>query len=102
FADSTKIQDVIPGLMTSFGLESRFWEEELIEEWPALVGPVNVRHTRPGRVDRKVLHVFVTNSVLLSELSRFGKRELLLNLQKRFGRDKIRDIRFQRDPDRRS
>ena len=98
---TASIQDVLPGTMKNIGLESRFWEESLIEEWKDLVGPQLVRYTRPGRFDRKILHVFVTNSAWLSELSRFGKHELLKKLQKRFGADKIRDIRLQLDPDRR-
>jgi predicted nucleic acid-binding Zn ribbon protein len=96
----SNIADVIPGVMKSAGLESRFWETSLIEEWHILAGPQLVRHTRPGRYDRKILTVFVGNSVWLSELSRFGKHELLKNLQKRFGKEKIKDIRLQLDPDK--
>jgi len=35
----------------------------------------------------------------LSELSRYSQKQILENMQKRFGRDKIRNVRIQLDPD---
>ncbi len=95
------IKEVIPGLLQKLGLESRLWEQALVNEWPVLVGEQVALHTRPGRIYHGVLHVFVKNSAWLNELSRYGRKEMLANLQRRFGTTRIRQIRLQIEPDRR-
>ena len=90
--------DAVSGLMKKMGLASAHWLNALSEEWPALVGEAVARHTRPGRMDRNRLVVFVDSSVWLNELSRYGRREMLSALRKRFGDAKIGDISLQLDP----
>ena len=96
---STDIGEVIPELMRKMGLQNRLWEKELIDEWVSLVGPQVAAHARPGRIDRKILYVFVSHPGWLSELSRYGQKEILKKLQDRFGSDKVKGIRLQLDPD---
>ncbi len=91
--------NVLPQVMKKLGLEQRFWEQSLINEWEHLVGPQVAKYSRPGRLDRKVLHIFVTHPAWLSELSRYGQKQLLANLQARFGADRIKSVRLQLDPD---
>ncbi|MFH0953780.1 MAG: DUF721 domain-containing protein [Verrucomicrobiota bacterium] len=93
------LADVIPQVMKDLGLENRFWERTLVAEWEKLVGPQVAQHARPGRLDRKILYVFVVHPAWLSELSRYGQKQMLENLQKRFGADKIKALRLQLDPD---
>lgn len=97
-----KVGDLVPSLMKQLGLENRLWEEALLSEWPALVGEQVARQTRPGRLDHKVLYVFVSHSTWLNELSRYGQKQMLANLQSRFGADRIKSIRLQLDPDART
>ena len=86
--------------MKQFGLEQRLWQNRLAEEWESLVGPQVAGHTRPGRIERKVLYVFVAHSAWLSELQRYGqKQQMLANIQARFGADRIKDLRLRLDPD---
>lgn len=92
------LSDSLPAVMKSLGLEERFWEQQLVEEWPALVGAAVAKHARPGRVQRQVLYVFVKNSAWLNELVRYGQKQMLANIQKRFG-DRIKSVRIQLDPD---
>jgi predicted nucleic acid-binding Zn ribbon protein len=99
FDRTAAVGSVIPEVMKRLGLEVDAWLGELGEEWTALVGSAVARHTRPGRVRRNNLIVFVDSSVWLNELARYGKDEMLANLQKRFGRDNIRSLSFQLDPD---
>jgi predicted nucleic acid-binding Zn ribbon protein len=87
--------------MKQLGLENRLWEQALINEWESLVGPQVAKHARAGRLERKVLHIFVDHPAWLSDLSRYGQKQLVENLQKRFGADKIKGIRLQLDPDHR-
>lgn len=91
--------DMIPAVLREAGLEERLWERTLLAEWPQLVGEQVARRARPGRLQRKVLVVFVSNSAWLNELSRFGQGPMLQKLQGRFGSDKITALRFQLDPD---
>ena len=97
--EADSVADVIPVLMKRLGLEDQQWMDRLAEEWPKLVGAAVARHTRPGRVQRENLVVFVDNSTWLSELARYGKDPMLANLQKQFGNDRIKSVSFQLDPD---
>jgi predicted nucleic acid-binding Zn ribbon protein len=81
------------------GLEPALWQQTLVKDWPELVGPQLARYTRPGRFEHGVLHVFATHSIILSDLQRHGHRDLLANLQARYGRDRIQRLRLQLDPD---
>jgi predicted nucleic acid-binding Zn ribbon protein len=96
------ISEVVPIIMKQLGLENRLWEQALINEWDSLVGPQVAKYTRAGRLERKILHIFVDHPTWLSELSRYGKKQIIENLQKRFGPDKIKGIRLQLDPDHHS
>ncbi len=84
--------------MKTLGLAERFWEHELLEEWPALVGKQVAEHTRPGGFRAGSLTIYVDHSSWLHELQRFSEPALRKNLQKRFGASKIRRLRFQLDP----
>ena len=95
---SSTVADVLPGVLKELGLEQRVWQETVLREWPSLVGPQLAAQTRPGHLERKVFYVYVSHPAWLSELSRYGQKQLLENMQKRFGADKIKSIRLQLDP----
>jgi predicted nucleic acid-binding Zn ribbon protein len=97
--EASPIGQTIAALMKKLGLEEQHWVGVLGEEWTSLVGDAVAKHTRPGAYKQGCLTVFVDNSVWFSELSRYGHRDMLANLQRRFGRDKVRRIRLQMDPD---
>ncbi len=90
---------LVPGILKKMGLAERLWEEQLRNEWEQLVGPQVARQARPGRIDRLTLYIYVRHPGWLSELSRYSQKQILENMQKRFGRDKIRNVRIQLDPD---
>lgn len=96
---STGIESVVANVVKGMGLDQRFWEQALITDWESLVGPQVAKHARPGRLERKVLHIFVDHPAWLSDLSRYGQKQVLANLQKRFGTEKIKGIHLQLDPD---
>lgn len=91
--------EIAAALLKKAGLDDRLWERTVIEEWPTLVGEAVARHARPGQLVRGVLAIYVTNATWLNELARYGKDEMLKKLQTRFGVDRIKDLRFQPDPD---
>lgn len=92
-------EQVLPSVMKKIGLEQPMWEHALSREWESLVGAQVATHTRPGRLQRNILYVYVANSVWLAELRRFAEKAMLENLQNRFGRARIKGIRLQLDPD---
>ena len=100
--DSRGIQDVIPAVMKRFGLEEQGWQAVLEGEWTSLVGKAVAAHTRPGRMDHNNLVVFVDSSVWLNELSRYGRKSMFGNLQKRFGKKRIASVSLRLDPDGRA
>jgi predicted nucleic acid-binding Zn ribbon protein len=90
---------ILPEVMKKIGLEQPMWEQTLLREWPAIVGPQVAQHTRPGRLERCQLYVYVANSAWLSELKRYGEKKILAKLQERFGTQRIKGLRLQLDPD---
>ncbi len=92
------IKDIMPGVLKGMGLADRMWERDLIEHWNEMVGDTVARNARPGRVDRRVLYVYVSNSVWLNELRRYSEKQILKNIQARFG-NRIQALRIQLDPD---
>jgi predicted nucleic acid-binding Zn ribbon protein len=98
---SATMESVVENVVKGMGLGQRFWEQALITEWESLVGPQVAKHARPGRLERKVLHIFVDHPAWLSDLSRYGQKQVLANLQERFGPDKIKSIHLQLDPEKR-
>ncbi len=97
--DPGAIARFLPQIMKKLGLEGDHWLDVLQAEWTKIVGEGVAKHTCPGRFDKKKLTVFVDSSTWLNELSRYGQKEMLANIQKRFGKDKIGSSRLQLDPD---
>ena len=91
--------DVVMRVMKNIGLESRTWEERLQKEWIDLVGAQIGRNARPGRMNNKILYIFVNHSIWLDEITRYSKKEILHKLQDRFGANTITDIKVTLDPD---
>ena len=98
FSDG-RMADVVPELVRKFGIADTYWEHTLEREWPTLVGEQVARHTRPGRMHRGILHVYVSSAPWLAELSRMGQKQILANVQKRFGASRITSVRLEPDPD---
>jgi len=97
--DPRAIAEVIPALMKRLGAEAPHWVRLLQDEWPGLVGAAVAAHTRPGRLDRESLIVFVDSSVWLYELERCGRQTMLSKLRERFPGLPARSITMQLDPD---
>ncbi len=99
--ESLPVGDVVSSVMKRMGLGEDMWVHALEQEWMALVGDAVARHARPGRYRTGRLVVFVDSAAWLNELSRYGKKEMLAALQTRFGKDRIKSISLQPDPDTR-
>ncbi len=87
-------------VMKGLGLSGLQWTAELAEAWPLVVGEQVAGHTRPGRMLGTELVVYVDSSVWLSELQRYGLKGLCAKVQDYCGKQKVRGIRLQLDPDK--
>ena len=97
--ESVPVRDAIGTVLTKLDLGEQVWLKNLESDWVELAGRALAKHARPGRYERRRLVVFVDSSAWLSELERYGRKELLEKLQQRFGADKIADLRLQMDPE---
>ena len=95
----TPMKELMPRVLKEFGLAERFWEQSLVDDWAAVVGENVAKQSRPGRIQRGTLVVFVRSSVWLNELVRYAQKDMLERLQAKYGAAKIRTIRLQLDPD---
>jgi len=91
------IQDVLKDIFKSLDSNDRSWLRTLEEEWSIMIGAAS-GHTRLGRFNRNTLVIYVDSSVWLHELMRYAYKDILARLQKRFGAERIKQIRIQADP----
>jgi predicted nucleic acid-binding Zn ribbon protein len=97
--DAAPLAAILGDWMKRFGMQADHWAARIESEWTALVGADVARHTRPGRVEADVLIVYVDHPVWMSELKRYGSKQMLRNLREHYGTDTIRRIIFRIDPD---
>ncbi len=87
--------DVLPGLMKDLKLDSRRAEAEVGKVWNELIDPNVTAHAQPAGVRNGTLFVVVDNSVWLSEIVRYRRKEILERLQTSFGKTVIQKISFR-------
>jgi predicted nucleic acid-binding Zn ribbon protein len=89
------IKAVMPKVLSELGLERRCGETEIIKVWNHLLDPNIIAHAQPAGLHKGTLFVNVDNSVWLSELVRYRRREILERLQHSFGKALITRISFR-------
>ncbi len=87
----------LEAMLKTMKLDDQLRMGRLETEWPKVMGTTVAAHTRPGRLNGDDLTVFVDSSVWLGELHR-SRARMLANLQKAFGKNRIRTLRLQIDP----
>ena len=88
-----KIGDVLTDLLAQRGYAQVATHEALRKGWSAVVGNLE-KFTRVADVKRGTLHVIVTNSVVMQELT-FRQQELTLAVSEQLPDHKIKEIRFR-------
>ncbi len=86
---------VLPQVTKGLRMDQRRAEAEVIRVWNSLIDPNVVTHAQPAGIRNGTLFVSVDNSVWLSEIVRYRRREILDRLQYSFGRDLIQRISFR-------
>lgn len=93
---STKtIASVVPQVLKKINLDKKQSDLEVLKVWNNLLDPNITAHAQPANLVRGTLFVNVDNSVWLSEIVRYRRREILTRLQTAFGPDLIQRISFR-------
>lgn len=94
-----RLDELLPGIMQRAGLGDELFLQQVNAAWVELVGESLARHSRPGTWRNGCLTIYVMHSLVLQNLPHEGKVKLLNNLRERFGKDTVRRVQFQLDPD---
>ncbi len=86
-------------MLKGLGLEEKFEEGRLREEWKSVVGEAIADRSRPLRVRGKTLLVEVQNSTWMNEIQ-FHRNEIVRKVNKEFPKLKIDEIRLQLERER--
>ena len=89
------VGDVLSRVMSDLHMDSRRAEVEVVKVWNSLLDPNIVAHAQPVGLRKGTLFVNVDNSVWLSEIVRYRRKEILDRLQHSFGRELIQRISFR-------
>ena len=89
------IEPVLRSLLVGLGFSERIDEQEIAKEWKSIVGDFLALHSQPTNLQDGCLIVRVTEPTVRYELDRNYRAKILKTLQEKFGKRKIRDMRFQ-------
>ena len=85
---------VLDKVMATLGLEERLRAEEVLGVWQEMVGDFISAHASPIRLQEGTLFVQVLQPTMHYELDRVWKPRILEKLQIRFGKKRVRAVRF--------
>ena len=91
--------DLIPEALKGMKLDAHAQVVQIAEAWPELVGPQLAVSTKPAHLENRLLTVFVSHPMWLMELRGAPSDEILSRVQEKFGKNKIKNIRWSIDPD---
>jgi hypothetical protein len=90
-----RVGDLVPQVLSGFRIDQRRGEVEIVKVWNELIDPNIVAHAQPVGLNKGTLFVNVDNSVWLSEIVRYKRKEILERLQHSFGREVVKRISFR-------
>lgn len=90
-----QLGDVLAQLMQLRGYSQIQEDDRLRSAWKQVVPAAYATLTRPAKISRGVLQVYVSHPAALSELSAFHQKPIVENLQKILPELKLKDIKFR-------
>ena len=78
--------------------DQELWREELAQVWAQVVPPPYASVVRPGKWERGVLYLVVSNSARLFEFQRFHLKAVEANLRRHFDATRLKQVRLMIDP----
>jgi predicted nucleic acid-binding Zn ribbon protein len=91
---SLKVGAILPQVLVSLGLDEKFEEERLRQEWTELVGDVVAKRSRPRVLKEGILHIEVEGSVWMQELW-FHQKEIVDRVREAFPKLPVTGIRLE-------
>ena len=85
---------LVPKLLAKLGLANRLRDEDIAASWRTIAGDFAAGFSHPQKLRHRTLIVSVRQPAVLWTLDR-SKGILLSRLQEKFGKDVIRELRFQ-------
>ncbi len=89
------IREILPEVLSRIQKAGGMGISNVIEAWPAVIGPKMASMTRAVSFEKGVLIVLVRSSTLYSLLCQHEKPRLLCRLQEQFPKNQVRDIFFR-------
>jgi len=86
---------VVSKVLADLKMDSRRADIEIVKVWNSLIDPNITAHAQPHNLHKGTLFVNVDNSVWLSEIVRYRRKEILERLQHSFGKNLIQKISFR-------
>ena len=90
----SSVGEVLNNLLRRCGMDTKIREMSVLRSWPQVVGEAISKHSQPVAIRKGNLFVNVDSSVWLAQLSHF-KTKIILEFNKRSGRELIQDIYFR-------
>lgn len=91
---SHPVAKILERLLPSLGLGERLDESVILQAWRKIAGDFFANHSTPIRLKGGILYIQVFQPSVRYELDRTWKSKFLIELQKKFGKQTIREIRF--------
>lgn len=88
------LRDIVPAMMKNLGLAQRYKAEIILLNWRQIVGEDIAAHTRPGKINRRVLTLAANNAVWAHHLSTL-KEEIIAKINAFAGEKAVSDLKFQ-------
>lgn len=80
-------------MLRNFGIENAVAQNNALNIWNEVVGDTVAKNTQPEKVEHGIIIVKVTSPTWRQELF-FQKKEIVQKINKKIGKNVIRDIRF--------
>ena len=91
--DAQKIKAILGEFISKNALSDGIDTARIQENWSSIMGENISAYTKEVSLQKEVLVVKLSSSVLRQELS-YGKEKIVKMINKSLGEDKIQDIRF--------
>ncbi len=88
------IGHIISQVIKKLDTKTHGQKEKITQAWQNAIEPKAISHTRPIAIKKNILTVEVDSSTWLYFLS-LKKKNILENMKKTIGKNKIEDIRFR-------
>jgi len=85
------LSDILKEFVSENKLQKGLDRVEIRDVWEQIMGPAITKYTRNIKLDRDILYVDLTSSVLREELS-YGKEKIITNLNEALQRELIKKL----------